>query len=331
MRARPLAGFTLVELLVVITIIGLLMALLLPAVQEARSSARQSTCANNLHQLGIAFGRLRSTEGTAALGGLPGRWVSKLSAYAAGEAELFVCPDDEDEGGSSGGMDGVYIVQAQGANMNNLDFTPLNAVLTGDSAAIPDPQFNYDYEGTQVLRDISASAMQTFIDQIGGTVGPGQLVVALNDDAGCYFDLNATPPTVQALYPLQEGHSDHWVGQASTDDQIGTNPNWLTEEVVVQLTGASMHSGDMVKTPVPLVGGSSSYGMNSLINPRAAARQILLIEYDKTLVNVGVDIFTDWYAPRHHAMANTLYVDGSVQKRTITYVDPAIDMRQWSP
>ncbi|MGO9108816.1 MAG: DUF1559 domain-containing protein [Thermoguttaceae bacterium] len=68
-------GFTLVELLVVIAILGILIGLLLPAVQSAREAGRAATCRNNLKQIGLAMQQHETDHGTFPTGGWGWGWV----------------------------------------------------------------------------------------------------------------------------------------------------------------------------------------------------------------------------------------------------------------
>jgi prepilin-type N-terminal cleavage/methylation domain-containing protein/prepilin-type processing-associated H-X9-DG protein len=94
-RRRGSLGFTLVELLVVISIIAMLMALLLPAVQSARESGRRITCANNEHQIGVALMSFVNAKGyypgwNNALQGITGPGSGSPNIYQVANVSYVV-------------------------------------------------------------------------------------------------------------------------------------------------------------------------------------------------------------------------------------------------
>jgi prepilin-type N-terminal cleavage/methylation domain-containing protein/prepilin-type processing-associated H-X9-DG protein len=92
------AAFTLVELLVVIAIIGVLIALLLPAVQSARAAARSTACKSQMRQIGIATLQYCDTHGGQFpdWAHSPGKasWLFTLAPFMEGVDAIRICPDD---------------------------------------------------------------------------------------------------------------------------------------------------------------------------------------------------------------------------------------------
>jgi len=86
-RHRTQPGFTLVELLVVIAIIGVLVALLLPAIQAARESARRSQCLNQIRQLALAANNFESARGhfPASVDKHPYSYIARILPYIEGK------------------------------------------------------------------------------------------------------------------------------------------------------------------------------------------------------------------------------------------------------
>lgn len=123
-------GFTLVELLVVIAIIGVLVALLLPAIQSARESARRTKCINNLKNLTLGVVNHESAAGRLPASGWAGRWTGdpeRGTSWKQPGAWLFsILPHIEEQtlatlGAGQSGADRI-------ASLQQRDATPLEVM-----------------------------------------------------------------------------------------------------------------------------------------------------------------------------------------------------------
>jgi len=132
-------GFTLIELLVVIAIIAILAAILFPVFAKVREKARQTSCASNEKQFGLAFVQyIQDYDEVYPLasynaGGID--WVGKVGPYIKSTA-VFSCPDETSS--HSAAKDGVLPL-SYGANADVLSLHDVYAVATVSSAQFTSP------------------------------------------------------------------------------------------------------------------------------------------------------------------------------------------------
>jgi prepilin-type N-terminal cleavage/methylation domain-containing protein len=286
-RRRTSDAFTLIELLVVIAIIGVLIALLLPAVQKVREAAARTRSANNLKQMALACHACHDTYGKlpAGLGYFPGTSGSSNTAPAPhGTLFYFLLPFLE--------QDNVYKATVgysyTSPTVVPLFLAPLDPSLTGNDLA-PNSKgldaglCSYVCNGYLFTGDSNALAYFLTGDSWNGDTADGSSTVrpsmprSIPDGTSntilfteryaynCVYDLNTDPPQM---------------GNRTWGDDVGGASRWSPILIHASLFEVR-----------PVVGTQSCYVSQSY---SAAGCQVALVDGSVRIVNPGISGTTWW-------------------------------------
>lgn len=198
---RPTA-FTLVELLVVIAIIGILVALLLPAVQSAREAARRSQCQNNLKQLGLALLNHHDVYG-----------YFPESQTAAGEANGSGC-----EAGYYSWHSRILPFLEENPLYDSIDFD-VNMAGSCDSG----DQINFDHPNARA----AATVVSAFLCPSDNAAGANEIVMGTANPASDSYAANAGWPSSATGYEGERTAGTEYNGIISlTNPNEADRPGW---------------------------------------------------------------------------------------------------------
>jgi prepilin-type N-terminal cleavage/methylation domain-containing protein/prepilin-type processing-associated H-X9-DG protein len=284
------AGFTLVEVLVVITITGILVGLLLPAVQAAREAARRISCCNNLHQIGLALHGFHATNQCFPQG-------TALKGYPDGTSPPANLLNT-----------GPYRPGAFAAILPYLEYEPLYRSLRMDLAI--DEDVNVALGKTIIPVYLCPSANHTYGLQKAPHSQPladPSLQFAVNDYNGLN-GVNRLGPDAPAASQLQDhGGFAECQPLRMADFRDGTSQTIDVVETVNFGRGVWIHGRPHYN--------QAAYAINSLSGYNNAQNSVYPDGSNLPVANrgPGKGVGGTWgISSSHPGGANTLFVDGSV-------------------
>jgi len=291
---RP--AFTLIELLVVIAIIGVLVALLLPAVQSAREAANRTSCQNNLKQLGLA-----SQEYHDAFGSFPPGWSCMAPTYDSNGNMISGDPNCNPLTIPAGitpysymwsGMTGLFQKMEQMPLYNEINFS-LYTTMPDNATAIRRTITGFVCPSNRRAITVNTQTGSNPTSQLGPSDYCG------NQAAGF---IPATDSNCPSFLPLATA---------------GANPFCLV------FTNGMMYQNSQVNMADITDGTSTTILIGETINPYGvwsqATSSVVRTNVDRfinrPIVSNGVNYWTCW-ASKHPGQVNFAYCDGTV--RTVT-------------
>lgn len=318
---RRRQGFTLVEMIIVASIIAMLAALLLPAISATRESARGASCQSNLHHIGLAYAQRQLSEGRQGEPIWSGSWMGKLDPYMEKAAKIYRCPSSVAALNSGKGayVQSSHTAHGSGGKPIQIPMEPghrrcrqstrfdAEVLATGNPAA-----YALEFEGN--------------IQLIPENVDYNELALLLVPD---YVNQETR---IEVLEVTQD------FGDVTDTFQIyGPDGNLAL--------GGIQGSGAKGMSCVIRGAGLTTYGMNNYSNQMGDdGHKILLMDYNLANIRAAWTgqadypdqsiIYFEEVAPRHHEQLNVLYVNGGVKRMTaepLNFMVRAIHDRYWKP